>query len=290
MEARQILGGGEIVSAKGKALYLPKPEAKEGYSLVASARNGPLTDLEVGRLRLLNRGQNKYQSETGEREVVLYILTGKCNVEAKGPWGTRKFEAVGERNNVFAAPPSAVILPPDTKYTVTVAGTSVDIFVAGVPIDDRTKSPAVVRPQDVEIHYVGEGNHRREVRAIPGWDGKGGRSRIGETINPPGGWSAWPRHPFDNQPELAPGFEEVFLFLTKPKDGWGLHRSSGYYSNGETIDDTWLVRNGDYAMASLGDRFVVAAPNTTVLYVWAYIAPVPEVYPTWAEDLGEYSA
>ncbi|MFC2017469.1 5-deoxy-glucuronate isomerase [Chloroflexota bacterium] len=290
MEARQSLGSGIIYSSKGKELLLPKQEASEGYTLIASARNCPLTDLEVGRLRLLLRGESKYQSDTKEREVALYILTGKCNIEAKGKWGSRKFESVGERNNVFAGKPSAVILPPGTRYSVSVTSTSVDIFVASVPVEDRERLPSVVRPQDVEVRFIGEGNHRREVRAIPGWEGKAGCSRIGETINPPGGWSAWPRHPFDYHPEMADKFEEVFLFFTKPRDGWALHRSSGHYSNGEAVDDVWLVRNGDYAMASLGERHVVAAPDTTVLYVWCYISPVPEVYPTWAEDLGEYAA
>jgi len=277
-----------ILSRKGKRLLLPREEPKEGFTLITSYRNCPLKELESGRLRLLAKSK-PYESETGDREFVFYLLTGQCLIETKGRYGNKKYQSIGERNNVFAGLPTAVILPPHTKFSVTCTSRAVDIFTASIPLHKVKGMSAVVRPQDVEIHFIGEGHHRREVRAVLGGEGPSIRLRMGETINPPGGWSSWPRHSFDHHPELAPKFEEVFLYFTKPRNGNVLQRSAGYYPNKEAVDDIWLVKNGNYGVMPLGDHPVVAFPDTTLLYVWVYVSPIPKIYPKWAEDLGEYA-
>ena len=269
--------------------HVRRGEATSGYSPILTSRNAPLSSLAVGRLRLLAK-DGVYESETGALEVLLHILVGQCTVEARGPWGRARMPALGERLDVFAGLPTTLVLGPNTSYAVTPTSRSLDIAVASVPIaDDRLRSPAVIRPQDVIVHQIGEAHCLRTVREVLGGEGPAVRLRAGETINPIGLWSSWPHHEFDANPELAPKFEEVFLYFTKPKSGWGIQRRDGLYSTLQPVDDVVIVRNGDAAVLPLGEHPIVAGVDTSILYVWFYISPIPKTYARWAEDLGGYA-
>jgi len=264
-------------------------EAQTGYTPVVTPESAPLSSLAVGRLRLEAK-EPPYEGKTGELEVLLHILVGQCSIEAKGPWGTRTIRDLGERLDVFAGLPTSVVLGPGTAYTITSASRTLDIAVASVPIaGDRLKSPAVIRPQDVIVHQIGEGHYLRTVREVLGAAGPAVRMRAGETINPVGLWSSWPHHDFDANPELAPQFEEVFLYFTKPKDGYGLQLRQGLYSNLQPVDDVIMVHNGDGAVLPLGNHPVVAGVDASVMYVWFYVSPIAKTYAKWAEDLGGYA-
>lgn len=264
-------------------------EARTGYTPVLAPQSAPLSSLAVGRLRLETKDP-PYEGQTGELEVLLHILVGQCTIEARGPWGTRTMRDLGERLDVFASPPTSVVLGPGTDYTITPTSRTLDIAVASVPIaEDRLRNPAVIRPQDVIVHQIGEGHFLRTVREILGAGGPAVRMRAGETINPVGLWSSWPHHDFDANPDLAPRFEEVFLYFTKPKEGYGLQRREGLYSNLQRVDDVIVVHNGDAAVLPLGDHPIVAGVDASLLYVWFYISPIPKTYAKWAEDLGGYA-
>jgi 5-deoxy-D-glucuronate isomerase len=55
------------------------------------------------------------------------------------------------------------------------------------------------------------------------------------------------------------------------------------------VDDVIVVRNGDAAILPLGEHPVVAGVDSSVLYVWFYMSPIPKIYSKWAEDLGGYA-
>ena len=166
--------------------------------------------------------------------------------------------------------------------------------VASVPAEKKPQAkkgqePALIRPEDVQVHPIGEDHYSRMVREVIGGEGPAARLRAGETINPTGRWSSWPHHDFDANPELAPKFEEVFLYFTKPRSGWGIQRRDGLFCNLEQIDDVIVVRNGDAAVLPIGEHPVVAGVDSQLLYIWFYISPIPKVYSKWAEDLGGYA-
>jgi len=269
--------------------HLRRGEAALGYSPVLTPENAPLRDLSVGRLRLDSKSGG-YKAETAERETLLHILIGRCNIEAEGPWGRRVFREVGERADVYSGLPTSIVLGPQTKYSIEPVTRVLDIAVASVPIvESKLEGPAVIRPQDVQVHQIGEAHYIRTVREVIGGEGAAARLRAGETINPVGLWSSWPHHDFDADPKLAPQFEEVFLYFTKPKDGWAIQRRDGLFCNLERVDDVILARNGDAAVLPLGNHPIVAGVDSQVLYIWFYISPIPKIYSKWAEDLGGYA-
>ena len=173
---------------------------------------------------------------------------------------------------------------------MTPVSRTVDIAVASLPVGRAGRAiPAVIRPQDVQVHKIGEDHYQRTVREVIGGEGPALRLRAGETLNPIGLWSSWPHHDFDADPKLAPKFEEVFLYFTKPRSGWGLQRRAGLYSNLQSVDDCIVVRNGDAAILPLGEHPIVAGVDSSVLYVWFYVSPIVKLYSKWAEDLGGYA-
>ena len=57
-----------------------------------------------------------YAASTGDFEVALVLLGGKCSIKGKD----FNFAEVGQRKNVFDGKPHTVYLPRRTDYTVTV--------------------------------------------------------------------------------------------------------------------------------------------------------------------------
>jgi 5-deoxy-glucuronate isomerase len=260
-----------------------------GYERVLTPESAPLQELSVGRLRL-DADTGGYEGETGECETLLHVLVGECSVEAEGPWGHSAVRNAGERRDVFSGLPTTIVLQPGTRYSVVPTARTVDVAVASAPVDPALAAPpAVVRPQDVRVHTIGEDYYMRTVREVIGGDGPASRLRAGETINPVGRWSSWPHHDFDANPDNAPLFEEVFLYFTKPARGWGVQRRTGLYSDLSEVDDVIVVNNGDAAVLPLGEHPVVAGVDSELLYVWFYFSPIPKVYARWAEDVGGYA-
>lgn len=264
-------------------------DEREGYADVLTPGNAPLKRLHFGRLRMDAR-KGDLTGSTRDREVLLHILIGQCSIKAKGAWGERTLVDLGERPDVFSGLSTSVVLGPETEYCITPLSRTLDIAVAGLPVaHSRIASPAVIRPQDVRVHQIGEAHFQRSVREVLGAEGPPTELRAGETINPVGLWSSWPHHDFDADPGLAPEFEEVFLYFTKPKAGWGIQKRSGLFCTLEPVEDFLEVRNGDSAVLPLGDHPIVAGVESQVMYAWFYISPIPKVYARWAEDIGGYA-
>jgi 5-deoxy-D-glucuronate isomerase len=270
--------------------HVDRGDVRQGYQPTLTPANAPLRQLSVGRIRLDRKGVAKHAGETGRNEVLLHILVGQCTIQASGRWGRQTFKQLGERVDVFSGLPTSLVLGPRTTYTITPVTRTVDIAAASLPIGRAGRaSPTVIRPQDVQVHTIGEGHYARTVREVLGGEGPALRLRAGETLNPTGLWSSWPHHDFDANVKLAPQFEEVFLYFTKPRGGWGLQRRHGLYSNLQRVDDVIVVKNGDAAILPLGAHPIVAGVDSQVLYIWFYTSPIPKLYSKWAEDLGGYA-
>ena len=270
--------------------HVDRGDVRQGYQPTLTPANAPLRELSVGRIRLDRKGVAKYAGETGVNEVLLHILVGQCTIQTSGRWGRQTFKQLGERVDVFSGLPTSLVLGPRTTYTITPVTRTVDIAVASLPVGRGGRSiPTVIRPQDVQVHTIGEGHYLRTVREVLGGEGPALRLRAGETLNPTGLWSSWPHHDFDANVKLAPQFEEVFLYFTKPRGGWGLQRRAGLYSSLQRVDDVIVVKNGDAAILPLGEHPIVAGVDSQVLYVWFYTSPIPKLYSKWAEDLGGYA-
>lgn len=178
----------------------------------------------------------------------------------------------GGRKNVFHAFPGGLLLSPPF---VVKAVTRLDLLVASHP-----SQRATLREVSFIEHDIGKGTLRRSVREVLGADGPSKHIRCGETINEIGGWSSWPPHSFDKNPENAAKFEEVFYVFTDPKDGYAIIRKNGKLEE---------LRSGDRTEVPLGEHPIVAGPGVRMMYVWFYVSPVDKHYAKWAEDLGGYA-
>jgi 5-deoxy-glucuronate isomerase len=281
-------GGNGRLASRGD-VFRRAPVESLGYAPVLTPEDSSLQELSVGRIRL-DAAVGGYEGETGNSETLLHVLVGECSVEAEGTWGHVAVHKAGERRDVFSGLPTTIVLQPGTRYSVIPTAATVDLAVASAPVDPSlTAPPAVVRPQDVRVHEIGEDYYMRTVREVIGGDGPASRLRAGETINPIGRWSSWPHHDFDANPDNAPFFEEVFLYFTKPGRGWGVQRRTGLYSDLSEVDDVIVVGNGDAAILPLGEHPVAAGVESELLYVWFYFSPIPKTYARWAEDVGGYA-
>jgi 5-deoxy-glucuronate isomerase len=79
---------------------------------------------------------------------------------------------------------------------------------------------------------------------------------VGETLNPPGGWSSYPPHRHDH--------EELYLYRFAPASGFGVH-----VSYDEETDEARIVRDGSIERITSGYHPVVAAPAAAMYYLWA---------------------
>jgi len=258
-----------------------------------------LRDLTVWRLKL-EAGQSASNAPVVSAktehtyESVLHVLTGSVTVSAETPWGGMEWPHLGGRRDVFAGLPAALYLGRDTEFEVRPETRTADLLWARTGVGEALP-PALVRPEDVRVHTIGEGHYRRTVREVIG-EGWPSRLRIGETINEPGAWSSWPMHAFEKQPENAAQFEECFMYLLQPVDASkkpdecrAYQVARGRYSDGAEVDEVRIVKHGDMATIPLGYHPVVAGPDCRVWYWWCYLSPEDKKYSRWAEDAGGYA-
>jgi 5-deoxy-glucuronate isomerase len=117
---------------------------------------------------------------------------------------------------------------------------------------DRPTPTRVIDPAGVAEEVRGEGTTARRVRTyVPE-----GELIVGETLNPPGGWSSYPPHRHEH--------EELYLYRFDPPNGFGVHVS---YDDG--ADSARVVRDGSIERITDGYHPVVAAPAASMYYLWA---------------------
>jgi 5-deoxy-glucuronate isomerase len=117
---------------------------------------------------------------------------------------------------------------------------------------ERGLEVRVIAPHEVVEETRGEGPTQRRVRTyVPE-----GPLVVGETLNPPGGWSSWPPHRHEH--------EELYLYRFDPPHGFGVH-----VAYDERGDRPVIVRDGSIERITTGWHPVVAAPGFTMCYLWA---------------------
>lgn len=249
----------------------------------------PLNRLNVERLTL-RLGQSVAYAPPVNCETLIHILIGTVGVSTDH----HTYRDLGERDNVFDAPPTCLYLPPGSEFSVFAQSSVADAFIVTANVGPILyQPPAIIRPQDVTTHVIGEGHYQRVVHEVAG--GWPARSIFGgETINPPGKWSSWPHHAFDERAEWFAQFEEVFTVFHKPvaptiRSTESFLRRRGRFCDGTAVDDMLVMRNGESAVVPLGHHPIAAPLDASLLYVWHYLSPLAKQYATRAEDGGYYA-
>lgn len=203
-----------------------------------------------------------WHRDMDDEEAVLVILSGHCTISVMGE-ETVKWEGLGGRRDVFGGSPTAVYAPRQSRPEVT-AGSRLELAIVRAPCEANL-SPTVITPGDVEPVSVGMLNWQREVRPIITPESPvSERLIVGETLNPPGNWSGIPPHKHDEVSDTENLLEEFYLFKTKPSDGYAVQL---VYRDSE--GQGYIVGNDDVMVFPSSYHPTVAAPGTTVYYLWA---------------------
>ena len=199
-----------------------------------------------------------FSAQTGNTEVALVLLEGRCTVDAGG----KQWE-LGHRESVFESLPWALYLPRDTAYSVE-ADAPLELAVCGALCETR-REPVIVRPDDVEIEVRGAGNATRQISHIVKPDFPAERLLVVEVLTPAGNWSSYPPHKHDE--DNPPGevvLEEVYYYRTASPEAFAFQR---LYSPRHGVDVTATVRHGDLMLVPWGYHTTCAAHGYDLYYL-----------------------
>ncbi|HGJ64945.1 TPA: 5-deoxy-glucuronate isomerase [bacterium] len=240
--------------------FLLEYKPVNGYTELVKRGESGLSLITFGILKL-DSGKS-FAENSGDDEVALIILSGKCDVRAN----ESHYASIGERTNVFAGKAYGIYIPPDTDYVIT-AYEPIEIAICKTPGDHNLKSnPILVTPDQVVIRNVGQHNWNRKVHDIIDMRIKASKIVVGETFTPPGNWSSYPphRHDFDNLPEESDQ-EELYFFKIEPQQGFGIQR---IYTDDMSINEAYIINNNSVVAIPKGYHPVSAAPGYQVYYLW----------------------
>jgi 5-deoxy-glucuronate isomerase len=202
--------------------------------------------------------EGPFEAQTGEGEIALVPLAGRCRVEADGEtW------ELGGRASVFDGLPWALYLPRDTAYRVEPLE-RLEVAVCGARCDAR-REPVLVRPEDVEVEVRGAGNATRQINHILKPEFPAERLLVVEVFTPAGNWSSYPPHKHDE--DRPPGevvLEEVYYYRMRAPEAFGVQR---LYSRQHDVDLTETVRDGDILLVPFGYHPFVAAHGYDAYYL-----------------------
>lgn len=239
-------------------LFKAKP-LDAGYNRIISRGEKGLKHLEFG---LLHLEYGRWSGETEDCEVVLDVHCGTVSVDITSRADSPVYSRIGRRTDVFDGLPTAVYLPPDATYTVTVVDGPAEIAVFSALAPNHRAKPVVVCPNDISPQSVGRDNWRRDVFPVVADDAAAAKLILMETLIPPGNWSSVPpgKHDAFNPPKEVP-MEEVCYFRVSPTQGFGVIRIYTGPNDPGPMDEVYIIEDGDTAVIPRGYHIVGAAPG-----------------------------
>ena len=238
---------------------------KQGYNKVFDVGEYNMALTSFGLIQLADG--TSYKGSTGDFEVALVLLGGKCSVKGRD----FQFAEVGKRRNVFDGKPHTVYLPRHTDYEITALG-DVDIAYNASPATRDTARPTVITPEECRTLSLGRDNFSRAATIMLDEKFDSEHFYIGEGMIPSGNWSGYPphRHDFDNLPDEI-DMEETYFYRFDPPQGFGIQKV--YHPDG-SIDETYTVKNNDTVAIAEGYHPLCGAPGYQMYYLWTMTGKV----------------
>ena len=240
-------------------------QPSQGYNQVLKIGqyNMQLTNFAVLQLA---KGSS-WQGSSGEFEVALVLLGGKCAIKGPG----FEFTEIGGRENVFAGKPHTLYLPWHTDYQIS-ALTDVDIAITEAPASRDTAPATLITPEMTRSFSVGRDNFTRQATVMIDEKFPSEHFYIGEGMIPSGNWSGYPphRHDIDNLPDEV-DMEETYFYRFDPAQGFGIQK---VYTPDGRIDVTYTVKNNDTVAIAEGYHPLCGAPGYNMYYLWSMCGKV----------------
>jgi len=267
--------------ASERLLYKAQP-LEPGYNPIAGPQNADLSLLELGRVCLPSGGS--WEVETGGRELCFTILSGRGSFRVRPEGRGRELYAdAGDRPDVFSGDPTMVYAPRNAHVRVEAGSGGLDAAVFAAPAR-RDTSPTCIRAAEQKRRSFGAANWRREACIGLGEEVEADRLLVGETYNLPGSWSSYPPHKHDtSHPPQEEPYEEIYLFMIDPPQGFGLQRIYTDAAEPDRLDQGLVVEHGDAVVIPRGYHPVVAAPGYRLYYLWG-LAGSGRRFGSWSDD------
>jgi 5-deoxy-glucuronate isomerase len=245
--------------------FIPFKEHKGHLNIVKAGEKTRYTGFS-----LLKLGPNETQrSKSEDEELVLVILSGKCNIRINN----KIFEQLGDRKDVFSGKATSIYIPINSSYEVIECqGGELEIAILSA-VSRRQYEPFVIIPNDVITNNRGILNYRREVNHILIENGEDRVDKIlvGETIGYPGQWSSFISHKHDTyNPPHETEMEEIYHYRLKPSSGFGIQV---LYNDNLSLREAYMIKDGDTVIVLNGYHPLVVALGTQIYYLWVMAGP-----------------
>ena len=232
-----------------------KVNSLQGYQKIVSPENSDMKNISFAVIK--NPVNEKFNGNTGPEENVFIITRGaiKFYLEDK-LWDELS------REDVFQEPPSAVYLPPYSKYSIEFIEDG-EICVAGCIATGKFR-PQHIEKKHIRIKRAGENMYLRNFSEIIPEDFSAEKLIVGETITDPGNWACYPpyKHDTDNPPEET-ALEKLCFFKITPDTGFGSIR---IFNNIEDI--IYLIKKDEVVTIPKGYHPICVAPKHQMYYLW----------------------
>lgn len=198
-----------------------------------------------------------------EFETVAVLVEGVCEFAIDNQ--RHRFQ----RRSVFEDTASLAYMPPDTKLVLHAESPSIIAICKARA--SKGKGVSVFRTgTDIQREWRGKDGYRREVHNLLNVETPTERIAVGETFNEPGQWSSFPPHKHDTlvmsgEKTIELPLEEIYYFRIDPKRGFGFQR---LYTKDGSIDDTYVIHDGDVTRIPRGYHPVAAMPGHRLYYLW----------------------
>jgi len=225
----------------------------KGRKLSLVPGDAAVRQLHYGRI-ILDAGGQPLSFQTEQRETGLICLRGGGSIETAG----QKFEAWRY---------DSLYVPRGHNVTVAPGSDGIDLAEVAAPVTGNYPVQFVrfseIRQNPALRFATGGPNSKREVNIVIGKNVQAGRILAGVTFTEPGNWASWPPH------EHGVMLEEAYLYIDMPAPAWGIQL---VYSNPQTPELAVVVREGDVVVMPQGYHPNVAAPGSTVGFLWMMAA------------------
>ncbi len=225
----------------------------KGRTISLAPGNGAVRHLHYGRI-ILDGGDDPIAFATGENETGLICMRGKASVEAAG----RTFDL---------SPYDAVYVPRGSNVRVVPASPGCDLAEISAPVTGEYPvqfvSFADVRTNPALHFQAGGPTNTRDLNIVIGKNVEAGRILAGVTFSEPGNWTSWPPH------EHGATLEEAYVYINMPAPAWGIQL---VYTNPQDPELAVIVREGDCVVMPEGYHPNVAAPGSSIGFLWIMAA------------------
>lgn len=201
--------------------------------------------------------------QTGRQETALIWLAGAAQVDG---WGL-----VGERNDVWAGKPHALLLPPGSSYRLR-AESPLELAIVAAPAESGVPA-RLIRPDAVRVEIRGSGVTERRIHWILPEQAPAARLILVEVLTPAGHWSTFPPHKHDtDDPPRERALEELYHFRIRPQHGFAFQ---AIYTADRTVDVAVRAGHDDLVLVPRGYHVVSAAPGYECYYLNAIARWLP---------------